>query len=159
MKQYIVTLTAEERGKLLGFIKKGKPSARKVARANILLLAHEGRIAAEIAASLHVGTATLERVRKKFIDGGVDWALSERQRSGGQRKLDGKQEAFLVALACSNPPDGRAAWSMQLLADQIVELGLINSISDEPVRRTLKKTNSSPGDENSGVFPKSGLNS
>jgi transposase len=158
-KKYIVSLTAEEHSKLLALLKKGKTAARKVARANILLLAHEGATDDTIAASLHIGTATVERTRKKFVDGGLDWALTERPRPGGKAKLDGKSEAFLVALACSAPPAGRAEWTMQLLADQIVEIGLVPSISDETVRRVLKKTNSGPGLRNSGAFPKSAQSS
>jgi transposase len=108
-KRYFVTLTEEERGHLLGLTKKGKVSARKLTRAHILLQADAGVPDKAIAAALHIGIATVERLRKRLVEEGLDAALSERPRPGGQRKLDGKQEAFLVALACSTPPrDGSA---------------------------------------------------
>lgn len=144
-KIYCVDLTDAERKFLLDFIKKGKPAARKVTRARILLLADEGKSDAHIAEALHTGLSTVERTRRKFVEGGPQKALTEQSRPGGQRKLDGKQEAFLVALTCSTPPDGHTRWTMQLLADKLVSLELIDEISDETVRRTLKKTNSSPG--------------
>ena len=151
-KRYIVTLTDEERAHLIALSKKGKVAARKLTRAHILLQADAGALDAAIAAALHVGVATVERVRKRFVEEGVDAALRERPRPGAQRKLDGKQEAFLIALACSTPPEGRTAWTMQLLADTLVELRVIDVISDETVRRTLKKTPSSHGRKRPGVF-------
>ena len=153
-KRYLVTLTEEERAYLLGLTKKGKVSARKLTRAHILLQADAGVSDKAIAAALHIGIATVERIRKRFVEEGLDAALSERPRPGGQRKLDGKQEAFLIALACSAPPDERPCWTMQLLADKLVELDMVESISDETVRRTLKKTSSSRGRNRNGVFPR-----
>jgi transposase len=82
----------------------------------------------------------VERIRKRFVEEGLEAALTERPRPGGQRKLDGKQEAFLIALACSTPPEGRICWTMQLLANRLVALRIVDAISDETVRRTLKKT-------------------
>jgi transposase len=153
-KRYFVTLTEEERAYLLGLTKKGKVSARKLTRAHILLQADAGVSDKAIAAALHIGIATVERIRKRFVEEGLDAALSERPRPGGQRKLAGKQEAFLIALACSAPPDERPCWTMQLLADKLVELDMVESISDETVRRTLKKTSSSRGRNRNGVFPR-----
>jgi transposase len=150
-KKYVVTLTADEIMSLKQLLKKAKLPARKLQRAHILLLAHEGHTDAFIAKALHVGTATVERTRQKFVDGGVEWALTERPRPGAARKLDGKAEAFLVATACSAPPAGRDEWTMQLLADRLVAVGLVEEISDETVRRTLKKTRSSPGLRSSGA--------
>jgi len=144
-KIYCVDLSDEERTALLDLIKKGKPSARKVTRARILLLAHDGKTDAHIAAALQTGLSTVERTRRKFVAGSLPKALNERPRPGAQRKLKGKQEAFLVALTCSTPPEGHTRWTMQLLADQLVALEIMDDISDETVRRTLKKTNSSPG--------------
>jgi hypothetical protein len=95
--------------------------------------------------------STVERARRKYHDAGVEHALSERPRPGATPKLDGTGEAVLVALACSEAPAGRACWTMQLLADRLVELQLVDAISDETVRRTLKKTSSSPGRPSSGV--------
>ena len=95
----------------------------------------------------------MERIRQRFVEDGLEAALSERPRPGGQRKLAGKQEAFLSALACSTPPEGRTCWPMQLLADRLVALQVVEAISDETVRRTLKKTSSSRGKRRPGVFP------
>ena len=139
-KRYIVDLTADERAELLRLLTKGVAPARKLTRARILLLADEGGTDGGIAAALHVHPATVERTRRRFVEGGLEPALTEAPRPGGRPKLDGKQEAFLVALACSTPPEGRARWTMQLLADRLVELALVDAISDETVRRTLKKT-------------------
>jgi putative transposase len=152
-KRYIVTLTETERAHLLTLIKKGKVSARKLSRAHTLLQAEAGATDEAIAAALHLGIATVERIRKRFVEEGLEAALSERPRPGGQRKLDGRQEAFLIALACSAPPEGRACWTMQLLADKLVEVQVVEAISDETVRRTLKKTPSSRGRRRAGVFP------
>jgi transposase len=144
-KRYLVILTAEERAHLLALTKKGKVSARKLTRAHILLQADAGVSDKAIAAALHIGIATVERIRKRFVEEGLDAALSERPRPGGQRKLDGKQEAFLIALACSTPPEGRQCWTMQLLADTLVAVQVVEAISDETIRRTLKKTRSNRG--------------
>jgi transposase len=114
-------------------------------RAHILLHADSQATDDDIAQALHIGTATVERIRKRFVEEGLEAALNERPRAGGRRKLEGKREAFLVALACSTPPDERKCWTMQVLADKLVELNQVESISDETVRRTLKKTSSSRG--------------
>jgi transposase len=152
-KKYIVNLADDERAQLLALTKRGKVSARRLSRAHILLQADTGLSDDAIAQALHIGTATVERIRKRFVEDGLEAALSEQPRPGGQRKLDGKQEAFLIALACSTPPEGRACWTMQLLADRLVELQVVEAISDETVRRTLKKTSSSRGRRKPGVFP------
>jgi len=89
--------------------------------------------------------STLERTRKRFVEGNLERALNESPRPGGKRKLGGKQEAYLVAVACSDPPEGKKRWSMQLLADRLVELGIVEEISDETVRRTLKRGTLSRG--------------
>lgn len=151
-KKYLVTLTDDEREQLLALTKRGKVAARRVSRAHILLQAHAGASDAVIAHALHIGTATVERTRKRFVEEGLEAALAERPRPGGRRKLEGKSEAFLIALACSAPPDERPCWTMQLLADKLVELDMVESISDETVRRTLKKTSSSRGRNKNGVF-------
>ena len=139
-KIYIVDLTKEERTHLLDYIKSGKRSARKLNRARILLLADEGKADGEVAEALHTGTATVQRTRQRFVEGNLEYALNEKRRSGAPRKFDGKQEAYLVALACSPPPAGRVRWTLQLLADKLVELKVVDAISDETVRLRLKKT-------------------
>jgi transposase len=138
-KKYIVTLTTEERDALLALTKRGRIAARKVNRAHILLQADAGVTDQTIAQALHAGLATVERVRKRFIEQGLEAALTERPRPGGKRRLDGRTEAFLVALACSIPPDERKCWTMQLLADKLVDLTDIEKISADTVRRALKK--------------------
>jgi putative transposase len=144
-KRYVVELTDDQRGILLALVSKGRSPARRLRRAQGLLLADEGATDEQIGRSLHMGTATVERLRKRFVEEGLDAALSEKPRPGATPKLDGKQEAYLVALACSSPPDGRQRWTLQLLADRLVELQVVDSISDDTVWRALKKTRSSRG--------------
>lgn len=151
-KKYIVTLKDDEKRALLELVKKGKARARRITRARILLLADEEKTDEEIEAALKTGVATVGRIRKRFVEGNVEYALNEAPRPKRGRLLDGKGQALLVATACSTPPDGRASWSMQLLADRLVELKVVESISDETVRCLLKKTKLSPGRKNSGVF-------
>lgn len=144
-KKYLVTLTADERTQLLEMIKKGTLAARKLTRAHILLRADEGATDEAIGAALHIHRTTVERTRQRFVEGNLEGALSERPRPGGKRKLDAKQEARLIATACSAPPAGQKRWTLQLLADELVALDVVDTISDETVRRTLKKTCASPG--------------
>jgi transposase len=139
-KKYIVTLTDTERKELHGLLQKGAGGARKLNRAHILLLADEGESDEEIAAVLHTGRSTVQRTRERFVEEGFEAALHERPRPGKKRRLQGRAEAFLVALACSDPPGGRKRWTMQLLADRLVELTVVEAISDETVRRAVKKT-------------------
>ena len=151
-KKFLVTLTADERQHLAGLLAAGKRSALTLTRARILLKADQadGGPAwedARIAAALDCGVRTIERIRQRFVEQGLEDALARKKqdRPSRQRKLDGRAEARLIALACSPPPDGRAAWTLQLLADQLVELKVVDSVCDETVRRVLKKTNSSRG--------------
>jgi len=138
-KIYIVDLTEEERTYLLDFIKSGTKSARKLNRARILLLADEGKPDGEIAGALHTGPSTVHRIRKRFVEGNLERALNEDPRPGSRRKLDEKGESVLEQLASSAPPDGRKRWTLQLLADRLVELKVVDSISHETVRKELKK--------------------
>jgi transposase len=138
-KIYVVTLTDDERATLVDLTKKGSTSARKITRAHILLHAADGASDQTIADALHVGRATAERVRKRFVEGNLERALSDLPRPGAKRKLTGKQEALLIATACSTPPESRVRWTMQLLATKLVELKVVEAISDETVRRTLKR--------------------
>lgn len=142
-KQYRVDLSEEERARLLLLTRQGRAPARTVLRAHILLRASEDAFDDETAATLHTSVNTVQRVRRRFaeVEPGerLDHALYDRPRPGGTPKLDAKGEAQLIALACSKPPEGRAVWTMQLLADKLVELHVIDAISDESVRRTLGK--------------------
>ena len=143
--KYTVNLSESEIKQLQEITSKGKTAARKLKRAQILLLADEGHPDKTIAQMLKVGESTVHRIRQRCVEEGVELALKERPRQGSNRKLDGKTEALLVATACSEAPEGRESWTMQLLADRLVELNLVESISDETVRRTLKKTKLSLG--------------
>ena len=133
-KKYIVGLTDEEREELLGLARKGECKARKLKRALVLLSADEGKLDREVAGEVRVHEVTVERIRKRLVEGGLEAALSEEPRPGKAPELDGRQEATLVALACSDPPGGRARWAMRLLADRLAELTGLESISDETVR-------------------------
>jgi|SRR5687767_13220751 transposase len=139
--KYIVDLTDEEREQLLQLIRKGNSSARKLTRARILLKAHEELTDQEVANALNTGSATVGRVRKRFVEEGLQSALNERPRPGKGIKLNGKQQAHLIAVACSDPPQGHARWTLRLLAGKVVELGFADSISPETVRQVLKKQN------------------
>ncbi len=150
-KVYAVVLTDDERQQLHATIHGGTTRARMVNRAQILLHASEEKPDTEIAAALHTSESTVGRVRKRFAEEGLHAALHERARPGGARTLSGEQEAHLVALACSDPPQGRGEWTMHLLADQLVTLGIVETISDETVRRMLKKGASNRGCTSSGA--------
>lgn len=145
-KLYRVTLTRSERQDLQQMISRGKEAARKLAHARILLQADEsdhgpGRTDEQIAAALETTTRTVERVRERFVEQGLEAALvPARSKRIYTRKLDGKQEAKLIALACSKPPTGKKRWTLRLLAEQMVELKLADELSHETVRQTLKKT-------------------
>jgi len=149
--KYIVELAEEERVRLRTLLRRGKASVRMVARARVLLKADEGCTDKAIAAALEVGPATVGRIRKRFVERGLEQALREQPRPGQRRKLSGKQEAHVIAVACSTPPEGRARWTLRLLAGKVVELGFAPSISPETVRQMLKKTSLSPGNGRSGV--------
>jgi transposase len=150
-KKYIVTLTEEERQTLREMLSRGKAAARKLTHARILLKADSrdgtpGWSDDAIAEGLDVGTATVERVRRQFVEEGLDAALERRRpRREYQRKLDGDAEAHLIALACGDPPEGRSRWSLRLLADRMVALEHVDEVSYQTVRRVLKKTSLSLG--------------
>lgn len=139
-KKWSVRLTVEERGTLEGIVKKGKSSARLIRRAQTLLLADKKKPDQEIASLLRCSEPSIYHTRRAYCEHGLQQSLNEKKRSGRPEKLVGKSKAYLIALACSEPPEGRACWTMQLLADRCITLELTESISDETVRRTLKKT-------------------
>lgn len=150
-KKYPVLLTDEERNQLLQLIAAGTASARKLTHARILLKADQsphgaGWVDERIAEAVEVSQPTVARIRKQYVEEGLSAALNRRApRRIYQRKLDGEHEARLLALACSEPPEGQARWSLRLLADTLVELEVVEDVSYQTVRRVLKKTNSSPG--------------
>jgi transposase len=143
-KKYLVTLSDEAREQLEQLLHSGTHATRKVTRARILLKAAEGWQDSAIATALAVGRATVERTRQRFVEEGLG-ALEERPRPGTQPKLDAKAEARLIAEACSDAPEGRKRWTLYLLAERVVALGLAESYSYESVRRVLKKATSSRG--------------
>ncbi len=152
MKKYRVTLTDEERRGLHALIAAGKASAKRLAHARILLKADAapGRPAwtdNRIADAVEVSTDTVARVRQRFVEDSLEAALDRKKaaRPPVPPKLDGRAEARLITLACSSPPAGRKRWTMQLLADKLVELQVVDAVSDETVRRALQKTRSSRG--------------
>jgi len=149
-QKYPVTLTAEENSQLESVVKRGKSSRREIQRAQMLLWSAEGKTDLEIAALLGVTPLTVATTRQRWA---TEKRIADAPKPGRHKKLDGKQEAFLVALACSDAPEGRESWTLQLLADKLVELQVIEEpISYETVRETLKKTNLSPGKKSSGAF-------
>ena len=154
VKKYVVELTGGERAELEALTRKGTASARRLKKALVLLAADDGDKDEEVAAKARVHVTTVEQIRKRCVEEGLEAALSERPRPGKSPLLDGRQEAYLIALACSQPPAGRAEWTMKLLAGRIVELEIVDSISDETVRRTLKKGMLSPGSARSGASPR-----
>jgi transposase len=149
-KRYRVALSDEERQRLEGLARKRTAPVRMVRRAQALLLASEDKTDEVIAEQLRMGVATLERLRRRFVEEGLEASLRERPRPGARPKLGPKGQAFVVALACTKPPEGRERWTMQLLAERVVELQIVPDISDEAIRRLLKRTSSSRGSRNSG---------
>jgi transposase len=138
-KRYIVDLTNDEREQALELTRKGKVSTRKVTRARILLKADEGWTDEQIVAALDTSLSTVERTRRRLVEGGLPKALNDDPRPGAKRKLDGRGEAHLIALTCREPPDDHEHWALRLLAERLVDLGVVDSISHEAVRQTLKK--------------------
>ena len=136
--RYRVELSQTERQELKALLSGGKHAARKLKRAQILLAADAGASDEEIARNVGVGGSTVYRTKRRFVMGNLEAALSEEPRPGADRKLSGKEEALLVATACSNPPEGRARWTLELLADEMVRLTEHDNISRETVRRRLE---------------------
>jgi transposase len=157
MKKYIVTLTNDERRELIGLISKGRHRSQKILNALILLACDEGDFQKkrstnkEIAKVLNISMKKIDRVKKRFIEDGLDITLNGRKGSRiYKKKADGDFEAHLIALSCSDPPEGFSRWSLRLLADKVVELDYIDNISHETIRRVLKKTKSNLGSEKGG---------
>ncbi len=146
-KRYLVRLSADERSELQAFVKTGRVAAAKRNHAQVLLKADQGEFGpacsdAIIAEAVDLHTNTVKSIRQRFVEEGLNAALNRKRqkRPSRERKLDGKAEARLVALACGPPPEGRAAWTLRLLADQLVELEICDSVSHTTIWRTLKKT-------------------
>jgi len=145
-EKYVVELTAEERQQLNDLVRKGRALARKLEHAQILLKADQGRGSgwtdAQIAEAFDVSVLTVGRIRRRFVEHGLEDALVRRQpKQTTRHKIDGAAEAKLIALACSAPPEGRTRWTIRLLADKVVELNIVEDVGRETIRKTLKKTN------------------
>lgn len=138
-KKHLINLSADEQWQLTELTRKGSLKARQFKRAMILLKANEGMMDAQIMAAINVSRPCVERIRKRFVEGGLERALNEDPRPGQRRKLDGRGEAQLIATACSQAPEGHDHWTVRLLAGRLVELGVVENISHETVRLTLKK--------------------
>jgi transposase len=153
-KTAVVRLTDEQRADLTQRLERSPLTGRQRRRHQILLLADQGRTDEQIVQATGAGLSTVERLRKRYAREGLEAALAEKPRPGAPAKLDGKQEALLVALACSDAPQGHAQWSARLLANRAVALEIVESVSESTVRRLLKKTRSSRGRSGRGVSRK-----
>ena len=145
LKQFRVQLNEQERQQLQKIVRSGKDKARKITRCRVLLLADEakGKTDKEISDALNVCLATIFNIRRRYSQKGLDRAIGEGARSGQPPKFKGKPAAKITAIACSTPPEGQARWSLRLLADRVIELNIVESISHQSVSNILKKTNSS----------------
>ena len=153
-EKFAVQLSVEDRTQLERLIRSGRSSARVINRARILLKTDEGWSASQVAAALDTSPRTVFRTKRRYAEEGLEGVLHDRPQANRYRKLDDRGEASLIALACSDAPDGRHHWTLRLLADQVVELGVVESLSYETVRQRLKKTSSSPGKSDSGASPR-----
>ncbi len=153
-ERYVVRLEEEERDQLERLVRGGSSPARKVARARILLKANAGWGVERIVEALDTSAGTVCRTKRRYLEGGLKRALEEDPRPGQPAKLDERGEAHLIALACSEAPQGHDHWTLRLLASRVVELGLVPSMSHEGIRKRLKKTASSRGRRRSGAFPR-----
>ena len=153
-KAAFVRLTDEQRADLTRRLAHEALTQRQRRRLEILVLADQGRTDREIVQATGASDSTVERIRQRFASAGLEAALSDKPRSGAPPKLDGKQQAVIVALACSDAPAGRAKWSARVLANRAVEMEIVESISESTVRRLLKKTRSSRGKSGRGVSPR-----
>jgi transposase len=155
LPKYAVTLSDDERMHLRALVRRGTASARRLTRARILLQADADLPDVAVAAAVGVGIATVHRIRQRCVEEGLEVALGERRRKGAAPKFTPKQHAHVIALACSTPPAGHARWTLRLLADRVVELGLAERCSYETIRRTLKKTPSNRGKRVGGASRRS----
>ena len=159
--KYIVTLTEEERQELRALVQKGQTQGYRIKHAQILLKLDErpenqGWTYEKIKAAYHATPHTISQIAKRFVTGGVEAALGRKEQANRHKKIDGRVEAHIIAIACSQAPEGRERWTLQLIADELVRLGVVGSISDTAVMETLKKTTLSPGKRRNGAFQSPG---
>ena len=153
-EKFAVQLSATDRSELERLTRSGQHAARVINRARILLKTDEGWSASQVAAALDTSPRTVFRTKRRYAEEGLEGVLHDRPQANRYRKLDDRGEANLIALACSDAPEGRDHWTLRLLADKVVELGVVESLSYETVRQRLKKTSSSPGKSDSGASPR-----
>lgn len=152
--KYIVELTDDERNRLVEITRGGNPRARRMKRAQILLMADKGQTDRQIADALPAGTSTVFRTRRRFVEGGLEHALNEARRPGGRRKLSANEVALLVATACAKPPEGRCRWTLELLAGELVRLTAHDTLSASTVGRRLKENEMKPWQKRMWCIPK-----
>ena len=150
----MINLSEEERAKVQRFIRRGKANARNITRAHILLKSAEGWSIERIAETYNVSQATVSNVRQRYRAGGVERVLKDRVQQKRRRKLGGEEEAVMVAIACSPVPDGHDHWTLRMLRDKLVELGVVEGVSASTIQDRLKKMNLNPGGANTGVSRK-----
>lgn len=148
-----VLLPADEHDQLMTLTRQGQRNARVIRRAHVLLLSHEGKKVRQIMEALHVTSGTVHAIRKKYCEGGMEQALFDQPRSGRPEKFDGKDRAGITGIACSEAPEGHARWSVRLIADKAVELGMVDGIAPSTVQYILKKTSFSPTANEAGASP------
>ncbi len=153
-KKHLVELDERQRERLRLLVSKGEAKAREIRRGHILLQAERGKTDVEIADFLGISVQSVYVIRRKFSEKGLEAAIFDRKRSPRQTLLDAKQEAHLIALVCSEPPEGRTKWTIRLLREKVIEVGIVNAISRETIRKTLKKTFSNRGKKQVGAFQK-----
>ena len=153
-EKFAVQLSAEDRSELERLIRSGRGSARVINRARVLLKTDEGWSASQVASALDTSPRTVFRTKRRYAEEGLDGVLHDHPQANRYRKLDDRGEAHLIALACSDAPEGHDHWTLRLLADKVVELGVVETLSYETVRLRLKKTSSSPGKSDSGASPR-----
>jgi transposase len=153
MTKHEIKLTPKERQKLLAVVSKGRNQAVVIRRAHILLKSDEGKTDREICEQLYIDEETVRRTRLRFCEDGLSNALEDKPRPGAASKLDEGQEAYLTAIACTEPPSGRARWTLELLAQRLIEEGVIEHIAPETVRLILKKNRLSLGRSKAGALP------
>ena len=161
--KYIVTLTEEERKMLRDWIEKGQTQGYRIKHTQILLKLDEipenqEWTCEKIQQAYHATPHTICQIAKRFVTGGVDIALGRKEQVNRYKKIDGRVDAHMIAIACSEAPEGRERWTLQLIADELVRLGIVDSISDTAVMKTLKKTNLSLGKRKNGASPNRGQN-
>lgn len=150
----MIVLSEEERQEVEGFIRRGKAKARTLTRAHVLLKDAEGWTIARLSEAFNVSPATVSNIRQRYREGGINAVLTDKKQQNRRRALSGAAEAMIVAVACSPVPDGHDHWTVRMIRDKIVEMGVVDHVSHGTVHNAMKKMTLNPGSGNSGVSPK-----